>query len=87
MQIFHQPVQNATQGDRVGLCVTQFDSSLVERCLISSPGHLHAIYGIIIYCLGEEKILIYFTTAAVIRVFKIPYYKSECKTGGKFHGG
>lgn len=48
MQMFHQPVQNATQGDRVGICVTQFDSSLVERCLVSSPGHLHAIYGIIL---------------------------------------
>lgn len=28
----------------------------------------------------------FFLTAAVIRVYKIPYYKFDCKTGGKFHG-
>ena len=45
MQMFHKPVQRITQGDRVGICVTQFDPSLVERCLISSPGYLTTIYG------------------------------------------
>lgn len=31
-------------------------------------------------------IYFFFLTAAVIRVYKIPYYKFDCKTGGKFHG-
>lgn len=46
MQMFRQPIQRATQGDRLGICVTQLDPHLVERCLVASPGYLHAIYGI-----------------------------------------
>ena len=45
MQIFRQPVQRASQGDRVGICVTQFDPKQVERCLVCSPGHLPTLYG------------------------------------------
>ena len=45
MQMFHEPVESATQGDRLGICVTQFDPSLVERCIVSSPGYLQMIYG------------------------------------------
>lgn len=45
MQMFHEPVERAAQGDRLGICVTQFDPSLVERCIVSCPGYLHATYG------------------------------------------
>ena len=45
MQMFHKPVQTATQGDRLGICVTQFDPHLIERSLVASPGYLHATYG------------------------------------------
>ena len=38
------------QGDRVGICVTQFDAKQVERCLVSSPGHLPTLYGICARC-------------------------------------
>lgn len=48
MQMFRQPVQRAAQGDRVGVCVTQFDAKLVERCLACSPGHLPTIFAGII---------------------------------------
>ena len=42
LQVFHKPVDRAAAGDRVGLCVTQFDASLLERGLICSPpGSLH----------------------------------------------
>ncbi|KAL5479990.1 hypothetical protein EMCRGX_G023603 [Ephydatia muelleri] len=67
MQMFHQPVQQASQGDRVGICVTQFDAKLVERCLVCAPGGLPSI------------------TAGIIQVYKIPYHKSPCTTGSKFH--
>ncbi|CAI8054509.1 Selenocysteine-specific elongation factor [Geodia barretti] len=40
MQMFHKPVQTAMQGDRVGICVTQFDPKQVERCLVAAPGYL-----------------------------------------------
>ena len=33
------------QGDRVGICVTQFDPKQVERCLMSSPGYLPTLEG------------------------------------------
>lgn len=46
MQMFHEPIQHASQGDRLGICVTQFDPTHVERCLVSSPGYLHTSYGI-----------------------------------------
>ena len=39
------------QGDRVGICVTQFDAKQVERCLVSSPGHLPTLYGTFTYSL------------------------------------
>ena len=45
MQMFRQPAQRASQGDRVGICVTQFDPKQVERCLVCSPGHLPTLYG------------------------------------------
>ncbi|GBG89227.1 hypothetical protein CBR_g48935 [Chara braunii] len=38
MQVFHRPVSSARQGDRVGLCVTQLDSKLLERGLAAAPG-------------------------------------------------
>lgn len=85
MQMFHQSIQSASQGDRLGICVTQFDPSLVERCLMSSPGYLHTSYGIF-HCLSMKHLQWLFCVAAIIKVFKIPYFKSECKTGGRFHG-
>jgi selenocysteine-specific elongation factor len=36
------------QGDRAGICVTQFDAHLLERGLVSSPGLLPTAYAIII---------------------------------------
>lgn len=44
MQMFHKPVHRAIQGDRVGICVTQFDPKAIERCLVCSPGCLPTIY-------------------------------------------
>ncbi len=67
MQMFRKPVQKASQGDRVGLCVTQFDPKLLERGLVCTPGALPTIF------------------AAVVQVFKIPYFKSKCMTKSKFH--
>uniref|UniRef100_A0A8C7E7Q9 Selenocysteine-specific elongation factor n=1 Tax=Naja naja TaxID=35670 RepID=A0A8C7E7Q9_NAJNA len=40
MQMFHTPVTYAMQGDRVGICVTQFDPKLLERGLICTPESL-----------------------------------------------
>lgn len=42
---FHLSCYPYMQGDRVGICVTQFDPKQVERCLVCSPGHLPTLYG------------------------------------------
>jgi selenocysteine-specific elongation factor len=38
MQMFRKPVQSAHQGDRLGICVAQLDSSTIERGLACTPG-------------------------------------------------
>lgn len=44
MQMFRKPVEKVVQGDRAGICVTQFDPKLLERGLVCSPGALPTIY-------------------------------------------
>ncbi|KAM5148547.1 selenocysteine-specific elongation factor [Mantella aurantiaca] len=48
MQMFHRPVTGAMQGDRLGICVTQFDPKLLERGVICTPGSLPTIHAAII---------------------------------------
>ncbi|KAB5584188.1 hypothetical protein PHYPO_G00104510 [Pangasianodon hypophthalmus] len=48
IQMFRKPVPNAMQGDRVGVCVTQFDPKLLERGVVCTPGSLHTIHAAII---------------------------------------
>lgn len=43
MQMFRKPVSRAIQGDRVGICVTQFDPKLLERGLVCSPSTVPTI--------------------------------------------
>ncbi|XP_045390690.1 LOW QUALITY PROTEIN: selenocysteine-specific elongation factor [Lemur catta] len=53
MQMFHTPVATAMQGDRLGICVTQFDPKLLERGLVCSPGSLHTVHAAV---MSVEKI-------------------------------
>ncbi|XP_069353767.1 selenocysteine-specific elongation factor [Eulemur rufifrons] len=48
MQMFHTPVTTALQGDRLGICVTQFDPKLLERGLVCAPGSLHTVHAAVI---------------------------------------
>ena len=48
IQMFKKPVDRAKQGDRIGLCVTQFDSGLLERGLVSAPDFLPTVFGAIV---------------------------------------
>ncbi|KAM9325345.1 selenocysteine-specific elongation factor [Gastrophryne carolinensis] len=48
MQMFHRPVSSAMQGDRLGICVTQFDPKLLERGLVCTPESLHTINAAIV---------------------------------------
>lgn len=38
MQMFRKPTQSARQGDRIGICVAQLDSSEIERGIACTPG-------------------------------------------------
>ncbi|XP_029640997.1 selenocysteine-specific elongation factor-like isoform X1 [Octopus sinensis] len=49
MQMFRLPVEKVVQGDRAGICVTQFDPKQLERGLVCSPGSLPTIYAGIIF--------------------------------------
>ncbi|XP_073087220.1 selenocysteine-specific elongation factor isoform X4 [Manis javanica] len=53
MQMFHMPVTSAMQGDRLGICVTQFDPRLLERGLVCAPESLHTVHAALI---SVEKI-------------------------------
>lgn len=48
IQMFRKPVTMAMQGDRVGVCVTQFDPKLLERGVVCSPGSLRTLYAAVI---------------------------------------
>ncbi|XP_076972468.1 selenocysteine-specific elongation factor isoform X3 [Tamandua tetradactyla] len=48
MQMFHMTVTSAMQGDRLGVCVTQFDPRLLERGLVCTPESLHTIHAALI---------------------------------------
>lgn len=49
MQRFRRPVEMATAGDRIGLCVTQFNAKLMERGIITQPGYLKPVYAVIVH--------------------------------------
>ncbi|XP_040889159.1 selenocysteine-specific elongation factor [Toxotes jaculatrix] len=48
VQRFRKPVSGAMQGDRVGVCVTQFDPKLLERGVVCTPGSLRTLYAAVI---------------------------------------
>ncbi|CAL8335559.1 unnamed protein product [Lota lota] len=48
MQMFRTPVSTAMQGDRVGVCVTQFDPKLLERGVVCGPGSLRSLHAAVI---------------------------------------
>ncbi|KAJ6629747.1 Selenocysteine-specific elongation factor, partial [Pseudolycoriella hygida] len=40
IQMFRQPMNDARQGDRIGISITQFDAKLLERGLIAAPKYV-----------------------------------------------
>ncbi|CAG5981587.1 unnamed protein product [Menidia menidia] len=48
VQMFRKPVSGAMQGDRVGVCVTQFDPKLLERGLVCTPESLRTLFAAVI---------------------------------------
>lgn len=48
IQVFRKPVERAFQGDRCGICISNFDSKQFERGVVSSPNYVRTCYGVII---------------------------------------
>ena len=48
IQVFRKSVENVQQGDRAGICVSQFDPKLMERGLVYTGDVVKTIYGAII---------------------------------------
>lgn len=46
--MFRKPVSGAMQGDRVGVCVTQFDPKLLERGVVCTPESLRTLFAAVI---------------------------------------
>lgn len=42
--MFRQPVDKVMQGDRIGICVTQFDPKSLERSLVCQVNYLPLVY-------------------------------------------
>jgi selenocysteine-specific elongation factor len=43
LQMFKKPVQSASQGDRIGMCVTQFDAKALERGIVCATGKIQSL--------------------------------------------
>eukprot|EP00038_Savillea_parva_P011529 m.198162 g.198162 ORF g.198162 m.198162 type:complete len:575 (+) comp20371_c0_seq1:135-1859(+) len=43
MQMFRRPVDRASMGDRLGMCVTSLDAKSIERGVVCAPGSLPAM--------------------------------------------
>ena len=47
MQMFRRKVQKISQGDRAGICVSNFDAKLIERGVAAAPGAVQLLKGAI----------------------------------------
>lgn len=52
LQMFRKPVKSARQGDRVGICVTNLDASLIERSIAAAPGTVPLLQSVL--CLVKK---------------------------------
>lgn len=48
IQVFRKPVDKAFEGDRCGICISNFDAKQFERGVVCTPNHVKTCYGVII---------------------------------------
>ncbi|XP_066553728.1 selenocysteine-specific elongation factor isoform X2 [Amia ocellicauda] len=68
MQMFRRAVTRVTQGDRVGVCVTQFDPRQLERGVVCAPSSLPTLHAAVV---SVAKISYYRGTLATKSKFHI----------------
>lgn len=70
MQMFKRSVEKGMSGDRLGICVTNIDSTLLERGLITT---------------ANQKSCLQHVSAVIIKFNKVKYFKRDIKSKSKFH--
>jgi selenocysteine-specific elongation factor len=96
LQVFKRPVQTCAVGDRVGMCITQFDSKLFERGIVAAPGTVPSFIAAVV---SAEKIRFfkgivhskmryhvtvgYTTVMATAVFFKAPGHPASLATSAK----
>uniref|UniRef100_H2YEH6 Selenocysteine-specific elongation factor n=1 Tax=Ciona savignyi TaxID=51511 RepID=H2YEH6_CIOSA len=91
IQMFRKPTSSVKQGDRAGLCVTQFDPKLLERGLVCSPGTLPTLYAAIVritkiaYYVGEvlTKSKFHVTIGHATVMARITIFAQDSSSGDK----
>uniref|UniRef100_A0A182QJV0 Selenocysteine-specific elongation factor n=1 Tax=Anopheles farauti TaxID=69004 RepID=A0A182QJV0_9DIPT len=48
IQMFRKSYQSIRQGDRAGVCITQFDPKSLERGIVCAPNHIQHVYAAIV---------------------------------------
>lgn len=48
MQMYKKPKREAAQGDRVGICLTQFSHNDMERGVLAAPSYLRHVYVVVL---------------------------------------
>uniref|UniRef100_A0A182PJX1 Tr-type G domain-containing protein n=1 Tax=Anopheles epiroticus TaxID=199890 RepID=A0A182PJX1_9DIPT len=48
IQMFRKSYQTIRQGDRAGICITQFDPKSLERGIVCVPNYVHCVYAAIV---------------------------------------
>lgn len=48
IQVFRKPVDRAVQGDRCGICISNFDAKQFERGVVCAPGFVKTSYGVLV---------------------------------------
>ncbi|KAF2358377.1 Small GTP-binding protein domain [Trinorchestia longiramus] len=83
MQMFRKPVEKAMQGDRVGVCVTQFDPKLLERGFACTPGFIKSAYALLV---RADKIPYYKLSIETKAKFHISVGNDTVMAKGSFFG-
>lgn len=93
MQMFYKPVERAIQGDRLGICVTQFDPKTLERGLACTPGLIKTATALLVLVekipyykqVIETKAKFHISVGNETVMAKVYFFgSSDCKYDGNF---
>jgi|TARA_B100001142_G_scaffold151135_1_gene151789 selenocysteine-specific elongation factor len=83
LQVFKRPVQSCIAGDRVGMCITQLDPTILERGLVAMPGTVPTFVGAVV---SAEKIRFYKGTVQSKMKFHVTVGHATVMATAEFFG-